>query len=266
MHAKLVRRILRFRIGARRLGAASAGCHPARWLWGLIPIAMLSWIAVHTRADQIERDLELRSRAVLGAAGFSWASVAFSGRDGLLVGTPSKPGEALQAKLLIDRLWGVRSVQERTAPIKIAAIRKPRSRPAAKKSQVASHEAAPAASHVAPHAASPVTPSATPQVAPPIKPADTPSAAPAEEAHQTVHVTSPETPPPHVLPHVPSMDAAHGPMSGMTPTESATTVPPPPIKKSDVTEKPQAVAPSAPPKTPETPATETAMAHPKPHA
>ena len=36
-------------------------CHPTRWLWGLIPIAMLSWLAVHVDFDRIERDLEHRS-------------------------------------------------------------------------------------------------------------------------------------------------------------------------------------------------------------
>ena len=63
-------------------------CHPTRWLWGLIPIAMLSWLAVHLETDSIERDLETRSAAALRGAGFDWASVAFSGRDGLLVGRP----------------------------------------------------------------------------------------------------------------------------------------------------------------------------------
>lgn len=90
-------------------------CHPARWLWGLIPIAMLSWIAVHVEADLIERDLEERSAAALAAAGYDWASVAFSGRDGLLVGRPAREDERAQALDLVSGVWGVRMAQARAA-------------------------------------------------------------------------------------------------------------------------------------------------------
>ncbi len=96
-------------------------CHPERWIWGLIPIAMLSWIAVHVEADRIERDLEQRARSTLDAAGFEWASVAFSGRDGILVGRPEHLSEQSAALALLRNLWGVhtiiahtRSVAERT--------------------------------------------------------------------------------------------------------------------------------------------------------
>ena len=88
-------------------------CHPARWLWGLIPIAMLSWLAVNAESDRIERDLEQRSTATLAAAGHDWASVAFSGRDGLLVGTPDRPGQRDEAVGLVSDVWGVRVVEMR---------------------------------------------------------------------------------------------------------------------------------------------------------
>jgi outer membrane protein OmpA-like peptidoglycan-associated protein len=88
-------------------------CHPARWLWGLIPIAMLSWLAVNAESDRIEHDLEQRSTAALAAAGHDWASVAFSGRDGLLVGTPHGPGERDEAVGLVSDVWGVRVVEVR---------------------------------------------------------------------------------------------------------------------------------------------------------
>ncbi len=52
-------------------------CHPARWLWGLIPVAMLSWLAVHVEVSSIQDDLERRSRLALADAGHDWASVAF---------------------------------------------------------------------------------------------------------------------------------------------------------------------------------------------
>jgi OOP family OmpA-OmpF porin len=88
-------------------------CHPARWLWGLIPIAMLSWLAVTAESDRIERDLEQRSAAALATAGHDWASVAFSGRDGLLVGTPDRPGQRDDAVGLVSDVWGVRVVEVR---------------------------------------------------------------------------------------------------------------------------------------------------------
>lgn len=88
-------------------------CHPARWLWGLIPVAMLSWLAVNAESDRIEGDLEQRSAAALAGAGHDWASVAFSGRDGLLVGTPHRQGQREEAVALVSDVWGVRAVEAR---------------------------------------------------------------------------------------------------------------------------------------------------------
>ncbi len=91
-------------------------CHPIRWLWGLIPIAMLGWIAVHVERDRIERDLEQRAGSALHRTGHDWASVVFSGRDGVLVGTPPRHGDPLQAIALVRDVWGVRRVVDRTRP------------------------------------------------------------------------------------------------------------------------------------------------------
>lgn len=88
-------------------------CYPSRWLWGLIPIAMLSWIAVQNEGDRLERDLEERSRRVLEGAGLDWASIVFSGRDGMLVGTADRQQERTQALTLVDGVWGVRIVEDR---------------------------------------------------------------------------------------------------------------------------------------------------------
>ena len=76
-------------------------CHPTRWLWGLIPIAMLSWIAVRVEADRIEHDLEQRAGHALRAAGHDWAAVVFSGRDGMLVGTAPSGAAAPEALALV---------------------------------------------------------------------------------------------------------------------------------------------------------------------
>ena len=89
-------------------------CHPIRWLWGLIPIAMLSWIAVHVEGDRIEQDLEQRATQALRKAGHDWASIIFSGRNGVLVGTAPRREAPLEAFDLVRSLWGVSSVEGRT--------------------------------------------------------------------------------------------------------------------------------------------------------
>jgi outer membrane protein OmpA-like peptidoglycan-associated protein len=88
-------------------------CHPIRWLWGLIPIAMLSWVAVQVEHPAIQSDLERRSTAALAAAGHDWASVAFDGRDGLLVGHPRNGRQHQEAVALVRGIWGVRVVRTR---------------------------------------------------------------------------------------------------------------------------------------------------------
>jgi outer membrane protein OmpA-like peptidoglycan-associated protein len=74
---------------------------------------MLSWLAVNAESDRIEGDLEQRSAAALAGAGHDWASVAFSGRDGLLVGTPHRQGQREEAVALVSDVWGVRAVEAR---------------------------------------------------------------------------------------------------------------------------------------------------------
>ena len=90
-------------------------CHPIRWLWGLIPIAMLTWLAVHLESGPIERDLEQRSGAALSSAGHDWASVVFAGRDGLLVGHAASGQQRDDAAALVRDVWGVRVVEARVA-------------------------------------------------------------------------------------------------------------------------------------------------------
>lgn len=97
-------------------------CHPARWAWGLIPIAMLSWIAVHAEVDRIERDLEQRARSVLDAAGYDWASIVFSGRDGMLAGTPPQAQGQAEALALVRKIWGVRTVRLRKTVVRELAL------------------------------------------------------------------------------------------------------------------------------------------------
>src|SRR5690606_27153324 len=79
-------------------------------LWGLVALA-----AVYCGVDWIERDLTLRSRAELAAAGQRWASVRYSGRDATLAGTaPSMQAQA-EVSARLQALPGVRTVRDRSS-------------------------------------------------------------------------------------------------------------------------------------------------------
>ncbi len=95
-------------------GTVRMRCHPLRWLWGLIPIVMLGWIAVDVERGRIEHDLEQRATQALRQAGHGWASIAFSGRDGVLVGTAPRREASRAALELVRGVWGVRFVEGRT--------------------------------------------------------------------------------------------------------------------------------------------------------
>ena len=89
-------------------------CNPWRWLWGLIPIAMLSWIAFNWERNSIEADLARRAQEALGKAGLGWAETSFSGRDALLTGRAYDDGEPKRALDTARGVWGVRVVEGRT--------------------------------------------------------------------------------------------------------------------------------------------------------
>jgi len=88
-------------------------CNPGRWAWGLIPIAMLSWIAVQGEHQRIEADLARRSQQALDKAGLNWAVAAFSGRDGQLVGRVSEEGQKSKALDIVAQVGGVGTVEGR---------------------------------------------------------------------------------------------------------------------------------------------------------
>ncbi len=89
-------------------------CNPLRWLWGLIPIAMLSWIAFNWERSEIESDLTRRTQDALGKAGLSWAKVRFTGRDGVLTGLAAEESEPRRAFDISKKVWGVRVIDTRT--------------------------------------------------------------------------------------------------------------------------------------------------------
>jgi len=89
-------------------------CNPARWLWGLIPIAMLSWATYYRERDAIEADIYSRASKAVAAAGQKWANVDLSGRDVVITGRARKDGEPKAALEAVRTLWGVRKVELKT--------------------------------------------------------------------------------------------------------------------------------------------------------
>ena len=95
-------------------------CNWRRWLWGLIPLVMLSWVAVQAERVRIEQELTEAANAVLLQSGASWARTSFQGRDALLSGKAWDEEDADTAFDLLRGLRGVRTVDSRTALIEKA--------------------------------------------------------------------------------------------------------------------------------------------------
>lgn len=95
-------------------GYFSMRCNPSRWLWGLIPVAMLSWGAFQRERLAIEADVAERAARALTADGQKWASVVFDGRDAIITGRARRDGEPKAALDAVRGVWGVRKVELRT--------------------------------------------------------------------------------------------------------------------------------------------------------
>ncbi|HRY06691.1 MAG TPA: OmpA family protein [Hyphomicrobiaceae bacterium] len=89
-------------------------CNPWRWLWGLIPIAILTFLTVQWEHDRIESDLRQRTETALQAAGQQWAVTAFDGRDGLITGQATSDEGPQRALAVVRDVWGVRISDQRT--------------------------------------------------------------------------------------------------------------------------------------------------------
>ncbi|MFN0217513.1 MAG: OmpA family protein [Hyphomicrobium sp.] len=88
-------------------------CNPSYWLLGLVPIAMLSWVAVELERDGIERDLGRRMQQALARNGFAWAAPIFSGRDATLTGKALDDTDPARAIAAARDVWGVRTADAR---------------------------------------------------------------------------------------------------------------------------------------------------------
>jgi outer membrane protein OmpA-like peptidoglycan-associated protein len=86
-------------------------CHPLRWLWGLIPLAILSWVAALSIKPQVEGDLAKRVGATLAAQDLGWARLNFDGRDLVIAGKADDEDEPTTAVKLADQIRGVRVVE-----------------------------------------------------------------------------------------------------------------------------------------------------------
>ena len=92
-------------------------CNWWRWLWGIVPLLVLAWVAVQAEHARLERDLSERSRVALAEAGLGWALTEFRGRDALLTGRAPQEGDPGKAAETLANLYGVRIVDNRAGLI-----------------------------------------------------------------------------------------------------------------------------------------------------
>jgi OmpA-OmpF porin, OOP family len=89
-------------------------CQPRRWLWGLLPLALLWLAAGYFRNDSIQTDLTTRSINEALKAKAPWASATFDGRDATVTGVSPAPAVQKAAEDAVDSVFGVRRVDNKT--------------------------------------------------------------------------------------------------------------------------------------------------------
>jgi OmpA-OmpF porin, OOP family len=89
-------------------------CQPRRWLWGLLPLALLWLAAGFLRNDSIQTDLTTRSINEALKAKAPWASATFNGRDATVTGVSPSPAVQKAAEDAVDSVFGVRRVDNKT--------------------------------------------------------------------------------------------------------------------------------------------------------
>ncbi len=88
-------------------------CNPLRWLFGLIPLAILWWVTQIGSPARLEADLGLRVREHLDRNGLQWANVEFKGRDALITGRAEEESDQRRPALETAKVWGVRTLEDR---------------------------------------------------------------------------------------------------------------------------------------------------------
>jgi OmpA-OmpF porin, OOP family len=86
-------------------------CQPKRWLWGLLPLAVLWLLAGMFRNDPIQTDLTQKSAEQALKTGAPWAKATFEGRDATLSGMSATAAGQKLAADAIDSIPGVRLVK-----------------------------------------------------------------------------------------------------------------------------------------------------------
>jgi OmpA-OmpF porin, OOP family len=86
-------------------------CNWGRWLWGIIPLLVLGWVAVQAEHARLEADLTERARVALDNAGFPWALADFKARDAVLTGRAPQEGDPGKAADALAAVFGVRVVE-----------------------------------------------------------------------------------------------------------------------------------------------------------
>lgn len=90
-------------------------CNPWRWAWGLVPLLGLGWFMNLSGVfTGIEADLKRQAEATLSNAGQPWATIAFSGRDGTLIGEAVDRSDQLRAAGIARSTWGVRVLDDQS--------------------------------------------------------------------------------------------------------------------------------------------------------
>lgn len=88
--------------------------NPWRWLWGVLPLTILTWLAILAERPGMEADLIARTQAALKAEGIDGIKVSFTGRDGILL-TPADRGTLEKASQIAQGVWGVRTLRDSAA-------------------------------------------------------------------------------------------------------------------------------------------------------
>ena len=81
-------------------------CNWRRWLWGVIPVVILTWAALQAERPRIEQELTEAASAQMLRNGASWARVTFEGRDGVLAGKAWDEADAAAALDLLRKQTG----------------------------------------------------------------------------------------------------------------------------------------------------------------
>lgn len=87
-------------------------CRPWKWLWGLLPLALLVYAAVNYKTAPVEADLSQRATKAVAGEGQPWARIAIDGRDATVIGqSPNEQRRSIAAQTA-DRTLGVRLVRD----------------------------------------------------------------------------------------------------------------------------------------------------------